>query len=411
MAFVVKKNNKNRYLQRLVGIAGLASLSFAASAASWEYVTLRAASSLRYEDNVLRLPDGVTATTPSGASVRSDVIHTNSAGATLDIPLSRQRVQLSYDINRNEYENFTNRDFKGDSKSAMLRWELGARLSGDAGIFITTNQSEIADSISRRPNLRTTTRKFIDARYPLLRQWRVGGGISMVDSVNSDPVNQVSDSSTDGLNFDLRYEPSSGNYLGFRANRIDVSYPNPVVISGVSFDNGYNQKDHSLIAGYAPGGQSSVQLALGQNVRMPNAQVRGQTSGAVGSLDLTWVPAGRTTINLGAKREYARPQDITTDYSVVDSLIAGAGWRLTEKITARVDLSHATRKYALGQSSPVTGLPARSDTTTFQRLSLNYAAHDRVVLSISVRQEQRESTLLGNNYSANTVLASVQVSF
>lgn len=408
---MVKKYNKNKYLVSILGAAGLASASCAAAAATWEYVTLRAASSLRFEDNVQRLPDGVSFTTPEGNAVRSDVIHTNSAGATVDIPLSRQRLQLSYDVNRNKYENFTNLDYKGDSKRATLGWELGPRLTGDAGVSKTTNQSEIADSISRRQNLRTTTRKYIDARYPLLRQWRVGGGYSVVDSVNSDPVNQVSDSATDGMNFDIRYEPAAGNYLGFRANHIDVSYPNPVVISGFSFDNGYSQNDYKLIAGYAPGGQNSVQLAFGQNVRKPNESVRGTATGTVGSLDLVWVPVGRTTINLGAQREYAPPQDITTDNTVVDSLLVGAGWRATAKITVRGDLSYVNRKYALGQTSLLTGLPARSDTTTFGRFSLTYAAHDRVVLSFSMRQEQRESTVPGNNYSANTVSTTVQVTF
>ncbi len=387
-------------------------MSVAAPAAgAWEYVTLRSSVAIRMEDNVQRLPDGASLTAPDGSTGRSDIIRTFSVGGSLDLPLSRQRLLLSYDINRSEYDKFTNLDFDGDSKLGTLRWELGPKLTGDAGVSQTTNQTDLADTLGRRSNLRTTTQKFFNARYPVLKRWSVGGGVSRTDSTNDDPVNRISDSATDGANLDLRYEPDRGNYLGIRTNRSEVSFPNRPVIGALAANNGYQQDALSVIAGYAPGGATSLQLSVGQTRRTPNQPFLSASTGTTGSLAIAWAPTGKTTVNFNASREFAPAEDITTDNSVIESVLLGVGWRATEKLNARGELSYQKRDFGLIQSplSLLTG--NRSDVTTFSRLSLNYAAHGKVSLSLSWGQEQRDSTLPGGDYKAGTIAATVRVVF
>lgn len=383
----------------------------APGAGAWEYFTLRASAAVRTEDNVQRLPDGASLAAPDGSTGRSDTIRTHSVGGSLDLPLSRQRLLLSYDINRSEYDKFTNLDFDGDNKVATLLWELGPRATGDAGITQSTNQTDLADTLGRRSNLRTTTRKFFSVRYPILARWSVGGGLNRADSTNSDPANRVSDSTTDGANLDLRYERDRGNYIGVRSNRSEVSFPNRLATGAFTAGRGYRQDALSMIAGYAPGGATSLQLSVGQTRRIPDEPFLRTSTGTTGSLALAWTPTGRTTVNLAASREFAPAEDITTDNSVIDAMLLGLGWRATAKLNARGELSYQKRDFGLIQS-PLSLLPGnRSDTTTFTRLSLNYAAHDRVTLALSWRQEQRDSTFPGGDYTAGTLSATAQVTF
>ena len=87
-------------------------------------------------------------------------------------------------------------------------------------------------------------------------------------------------------------------------------------------------------------------------------------------------------------------------------LVGNAGAR----ISVRGDLGYQNRDYSLTPFSAVQ-LPQRADTTTSAGLSLSYAAHDRLSLLVSVRQEQRTSTLPGADYNADIVSASAQLNF
>lgn len=379
-------------------------------AGAWEYVKLRASSSMRAEDNLFRLPDGATSTTPAGERSRSDSIRTDNIGASFELPISRQLLLLSYDINRSRYTKFSNLDFEGDDKRAILRWELGRLARGDAGFTQSTTQSDFADTLGRRTNLRTTTQQFINYSYPFHAWWQFNGGVSQTESTNSDPVNRVSDSDTDGANLELRYSPGSGNFIGMRANRSVASFPNPAVIAGVPLDNGYTQNTLALVGGYIPGGATSLQFTLGQSRRLPNGGLRDVTTGRTGSFAASWLPTGRTSVNLAASREFAPAENITTSGSVSNSVQLGIGWNATGKINLRGDLGYQKRDYSLTPLSALQ-LPQRADTTTSTGLTLSYAAHNRLALSVSVRQEQRTSTLPGSDYTSGIVSATAQLDF
>lgn len=402
--------NKNNGLQFVLGVTAVAMAITAPVAYAWEYVKLRTSTSLRVEDNVFRLPDGVNATTPSGERSRSDVIRTDSMGASLEVPLSRQQLLISYDANRSRYSKFSNLDFDGDDKRAILRWEFGRLATGDAGVTQTTTQTDFATSLGRRSNLRTSTQKFINYSYPFHPWWQFSGGVSQTESSNSDFTNRVSDSITDGANLELRYAPGSGNFIGVRTNHITSKFPNPGVVAGLPVDNGYTQNALALVAGYVPGGASSLQFTLGQSRRAPNDTSRNPTTGATGSFAASWLPTGKTSVSLVASRDFAPAENITTSGSVANILQLGLAWNATAKISVRGDLGYQKRNYSLTPLSAVQ-LPQRADTTTSAGLSLNYAAHDRLSLALSFRQEQRTSTLPGTDYAAGIVSASAQLNF
>ncbi len=382
----------------------------APAADAWEYVTLRASTSMRAEDNVFRLPDGANATTPTGERSRSDTIRTDTVGASLELPLSRQRLLLNYEFNRSIYTKFSDLDFDGDDKRAILRWELGRLATGDAGVTQSTTQTDFADTLGRRNNLRTSTQQFINYSYPFHAWWQFNGGVNHTESTNSDPLNRVSDSDTDAANVELRYSPGGGNFVGIRMNHAVASFPNPAVVAGVTLDNGYDQSTLALVGGYVSGGTTSLQFTLGQSRRVPNAAFRDTTRGRTGSLAASWLPTGKTSVNLVASRDFEPAENISTRGSVANIVQLGVAWNATAKISVRGDLGYQKRDYSLTPLSAVQ-LPQRADTTTSAGLSLSYAAHDRLALTVSVRQEQRTSTLPGAGYTAGIVSASAQLNF
>lgn len=401
----------NRLSWRVFWLAGPALAVAAPAVGAWEYVDLRASTSVRADSNVRRLPDGVTATAPDGSRARSDVISTYGVGASLDLPMSRQRLLLSYDITQSKHATFSNLDFDGEDGRAILYWEVGRLATGQAGVTRTRTQADLADTLGGASNLRTSTRKFIDARYPFHANWQLNGGISSTESVNSDTLNRVSDSTTDGVNLELRYVGGAANFLGVRAAYSEASFPNPTVIGGVPIDNGYKQQSYTLVAGYTTGGASSLQMSIGQSRRRSNDSFRGTSTGFTGSLAFNWSPTGATNLSLTAAREFSPAENVTTSGSLSETLEFSAGWKPTATLTVQARVGNKRRNYTL-TSGLLAGVPVpRQDDTRTMGLSVSYAAHARLTLSISAQREQRDSSLPGLDYTADIVSAMAQLNF
>jgi Putative beta-barrel porin 2 len=378
-------------------------------AGAWEYVKLRMSTSLRTDNNVFRLPEGSSATTASGAPARGDVITTVAIGASVEIPISRQRLALSYDINRFRYANFSGLDFDARDGKAIWNWEAGRLLTGSAGLTQTKSISDFSTTIGRVANVLTVTREFFNVNYPFHTNWQLNGGASHAKVSNSQTLNRVSDNDATSLNGELRYVTGNANYLGLFWTRNAVDFPNALTAAdGTRFDNSYKQNAGGATAGYNVSGVSNLQASVSRSQRDPAQAGSSSSTATTGSLAFNWLPTGMTTIGLRLARDFAPPDNVTVTGSVANSFGLNATWRPTTKIIVRGNAGWLNREYL---SSPGLSTTRREDKTTNQSVSVAYAAHDRLMITLAATNEHRASDLPSAVYTTRGVSLVADLNF
>ncbi len=405
--------SNGRYRLRLVSMrVALAAILLPGAvfpAGAWEYVKLRMSTSLRTDNNVFRLPEGSSATTPSGEPARGDVITTMAIGASVEIPISRQRLALSYDINRLRYANFTGLDFNARDGRAVWNWEAGRLLTGSAGISQTKSISDFATTIGRVANVLTVTREFFNVAYPFHTNWQLNGGVSHVKASNDQTSNRVSDNDANTINGELRYITGNANYLGLFGTRSAVDFPNALTAAdGTRFDNSYKQNTAGATAGYNVSGVSNLQASISRSQRVSAQAGSSSSTATTGSLAFNWLPTGMTTVGLRLARDFAPPDNITVTGSVANSFGLNASWRPMTKIIVRGNAGWLNREYI---SSPGLSTTRRQDKTTNQSVSLAYAAHDRLMITLAATNEHRGSDLPSAVYTTRGVSLVADLNF
>jgi hypothetical protein len=407
-----RQSARRYWLRRLSTRITLAAILLPGSVApvlAWEYVKLRMSTSLRTDDNVFRLPDGVSATTPNGAPARSDVIKILAVGASVEIPISRQRLLLSYDINRSRYSNFTGLDFDAYDGRATWNWEFGRLATGNAGITQTKSISDFATTFGRAANELTITREFFNASYPFHVNWQVNGGVTYAKARNSQALNRVSDNESTSANGELRHITGNANYVGLFWTGSKVDFPNSQTTAfGAPFDNSYKQYAAGVNVGYNVSGVSNLQASLSRSLRDPAQAGSSSSTATTGSLAFNWLPTGMTTIGLRIARDFAPPDNVTVTGSVANSLGLNVTWRPTSTINVRANAGWQARDYL---SSPGASTVRRNDKTTNQSLSVGYAAHDRVMITLAATNEHRGSDLPAAVYTTRGVSLAVDLNF
>lgn len=363
---------------------------------AWEYrelkehVKARVSASLRNDDNVFRVPDGINVATPDGELRRSDWIYTLGAGVTLEIPVSRQRFAVSYDLTRTRYGHFTNLDFDGFEARATWYWEFGRRASGTAGVSRTETRADFATSLGRTPNTLTSTRAYVSGAYPFHAEWQVNWGLSHAQGRNSDALNQVSDNDGTTVFGELRHVTGRGSYVGLQGTYTKVDFINPLVTFAGVLDSSYTQYSLGIVGAYTLGGSSSITAALSQSRREPEASGGTSTSATTGSLALNWQPTGKTTLAVSIARDFSPPENITVSGSVANTYGMVLNWRATAKVSVRAQASWQDRNYLFAANNPAL---RRRDKTNVQSLSATYAVLDKLSLTLSGTREQRDSDL------------------
>ena len=374
-----------------------------------EYVKLRMSTTLRTDDNVFRLPSGASATTASGATARGDVIKTVAGGVSAEIPISRQRLLLSYDINRFLYSKFTTLDFDAHDRRATLRWEVGRLATGSAGVAQSKSISDFATTLGRAANVLTVTREFVNGSYPFHANWQVNGGVSRAKSRNSEALNRVSNNDSSSVNGEVRYVTGNANYLGLQWTRSMVDFPNPLTSTGgTPVDNSYKQQSVGVIAGYNVSGVSNMQGSLSRSIRDPAQAGASNSTATTGSLSFNWLPTLMTTLSLYLARDFAAPDNITVTGSVADSIGLTAVLRPTSTISLRANAGWQNRNYLF---VPGLSTARRNDTTTNQSVSVAYAAHERLMITLAATNEHRGSDLPAAVYNTRGVSLAMELNF
>ncbi|HJU99811.1 MAG TPA: XrtB/PEP-CTERM-associated polysaccharide biosynthesis outer membrane protein EpsL [Burkholderiaceae bacterium] len=337
-----------------------------------------------YEDNLLRLPDGVPG--PSGS--RSDSLTQLQAGLLFERPIGRQRFTGQAKVSRVTFDHYDQLNYNGKDFQAEWEWYLARDFSGHIGASYGQVLTPFTDYHSGDRNLRTTRREYADGNWRFHPSWQVHAGVSTTrysyDLASQRYIDRTEDSSELGVD----YLASSGSRFGVLGRHLRGSYPNkPVLSDGTVLDYGYKQDELKANIFWVASGVTQVQVLAGWARREHSFFTDHNSSGLNGRITAYWLPLGKLKFNASVWRDYAAVESTLVSSSLNKGVSVGAGWDISAKLKADATVRHEKRDFST--VSPVVLLGSPTDTGNFASVGLTYTPLNYVQLNTSVFRDQR----------------------
>lgn len=339
-----------------------------------------------YEDNLLRLPDGVPG--PSGS--RSDNMTQIQAGLLLERPIGRQLLTAQAKVSRVSFSHYDQLNYNGKDLSAEWQWFVLRDFSGHLGASYAEVLTPFTDYHSSERNLRTTRRIYGDGNWRFHPSWQVHAGVShshfSYDLASQRFLDRTEDS--DDVGFD--YLAASGSRFGMVARHTRGEYPNKQPFGTQLIDNGFSQDDIKANVYWLASGVTQVQVLAGWAKREHNFFTNHDASGANGRVTVYWQPLGRVKFTLAGWREFAAVESTLVSSSLNKGASVGATYDLGAKLRADASVRHESRDFNTINSIVLPG-PA-SDSGTYATTGLTYAPTQHIQLNVSVFRESRSGS-------------------
>lgn len=380
---------------------------------------------VRYEDNLFRVDED----TSLGEASKHDIAHTYSAGIKLDKLYSLQRFQVDATVTENRYQDNDFLNWKGFNYRAAWLWSLTPRVTGT--LLATRNETlnNFGDFRRVDPNtgstrnlssIQTNERREFTADVLLWGGWHVVGGVSEVESRNSQSFNEVGDFTQDSAEFGGRYVFPSGTEITLVRREATGDYNRGVDLSR-QLDTGYDQSETEAKLDWTITGKSRITARLGYVDREHKNFTQRDYDGMTGLLAWIWTPTGKLLINTAISRNLYSFQESNAvagglffangyDYSyyVADTFTISPLWAITDKTSLRLRYDWSDRDYR-GDLNP--NGPTRRDIVQSMTLTAEWEAMRTLVISAVARREDRDSDRDGYDYEADSIGLSAELIF
>ena len=381
-----------------------------AHAKEGDRVNFAVGTGITYDDNLLRLPDGVS---PRAVGVPSDsrsaFVNQIFGKVIVDVPVSRQRFVADFTVGHNRYSGaYDYLDWTGINGNARWLYQFGNYWKGELGYNRRTDLAGFADyrNFDRR-NVRTTDELGLSADYWLVRNWRLSGGVNHTRARNSDTAFRTLDVDQTWVEGGVKYESSQANFVRVVGRYTYGSYPErpaPTLVSDTSFDQYELATDGNWVLSPA----TRLYGRAGYTRRtFPN--LARDFSGPTGRVNLDWTPTVKTGVTFLARREIGAVEDVTSTYVITNAAGVSPYWLVTPKVRLDANLEYQRRDYA---GDPViAGIPQIEDRIRYAGLGLRWAPTYNWLLSAGYRYGSRSSNFAARQFNDNTAYGTVQFNF
>lgn len=349
-----------------------------------------------YEDNLLRLPDGV-----AGPDGRSDTLTQAQVGLQFDRPVGRQDFSGQLSVTRVSFDRYSQLDYNGKDFSGQWSWQTVYNLSGHIGGAYSQTLTPFTDYHSSELDLRTTRRKFADINWLFHPSWQVHGAYTQeVNNYDLD-AQRYNDRTLDTTELGVDYLASTGSRFGVVARSLKGSYPNQLVLNNLLLDDGYRQDELKANIYWLTSSVTQLQVVAGWARRRHDTASYRDSSGPNGRVTAFWTPTGQLSFNIAAWREFAVVESTLIDSSLNKGESLNGTWAISYKIKADASIRREKRDFsAIGLVS----LPGGNDDQTRRASAgLTYTPLTSIQLNLSGYHETRTGNVyIGtNSYKAN----------
>lgn len=379
-----------------------------------------------FDSNLFRLADNESPGFP-----RDERYSVLSAGLNVDWKPGRQEIVANATKTRVRYNRNTMYDSDGSDYQATWNWQLGNRLSGNAGASESLSQSNF-DSVGLVNNQVTRKRRFGRAEWAFHPRWRIGGGIETTDYANSASLLASQDAQTQARDVVLSYYTPKGSRLRAQVRRIDAEFPNPQILGYRQSqvfpfpfyvevaDNSYKQTEYNLLGDWSVSGKLKVRGQAGwvnrqyENVLkgnyffVPQLKERPDFSGFAGRISADWYATGKTLLSVSLYQELGGAQDINASSVLKRGASVNGVWLMREKWRLNAGVTFENRDF---KGDPGTTQMQRNDDTFGESLSVSYAPIQAVSVDVGVSAGRRNSNISVEEYRFHMLFANVRADF
>jgi exopolysaccharide biosynthesis operon protein EpsL len=381
---------------------------------------LWAAQNVTYDNNVFRISDALEPST-IGASKRGDTIFTTHLGVNLNIPVSLQRFDASFDWFRSTYDTFKDLDYDGHRARAAWNFNYANRVTGVASINESRGLSSFANIQARQKDLVRARQADVSAAWMATPRWRLDGRVVAAETEHSSPVRQLDEIETRGVEAGLSYLTPSDNFFGASARLERGESPHGSTaalpsVGGALIDNEYRQWAAGATATWNVTAASRLDGRLEWLERRYDRFTDRNYDGPAFRAVYTWAPTVKTTIAFGALRDMGPPEDVQATRVLVTGAYVRPRWIATEKITLTGNIEYNVYEYKGGVALLPTGarITPAGGFEHRQRLigaSLMWKPFQRVWVNAGYVHEKRTSTVQFADYDVDVIFVEGRVGF
>ena len=381
-----------------------------ALAQSDDTLKLKIESSLRFDNNLFRLPADANLNALLGSDSGAERIDIKTLSLNFSTTLSMQKLELSASVSNYRYQNFSYLSFVAHNYNAAWHWALTPSLRGNLGSQRQETLNSFADYQGLGlQNVRSNVNHRLDAAYDLDGTWSLNAGVSQSSQTNQQTLTAEGDYNAKSVDLGLRYGAASGSALSYTLRNNNGTYLNRVLPSPGLYDDGYQQIDSELKLHWVLTGKSAADLYTYQISRSHPNYAQRDFSGRNAGLNLNWYFSGKSALAASWARELSSYQTSTSNYSQTDRITLAQLWQISPKTLVRARYE-ATQSDYLGTPFGPVATP-RSDTTSAASLSLDWQPYQYLTISTSLENASRRSNLAGLDYESKMATVSAQFSY
>lgn len=371
---------------------------------------------MRYEDNLFRVSDGGGSAVLGNAS-KHDMVYTATAGIKIDKPYAQQRFIIDAAVTENKYQHNDFLDWTGFDYRAAWLWHLTPRISGT----LEATQSETLNNFGdfriagRNSNslrsIQTNERREFTADVLLWGGWHVVGGVSEIESRNSETFNEVGDYKQDSAELGGRYVFPSGTEITLvqRESTGDYEGRSLDLFNRLNqFDTGFDQSQTEAKLDWYITGKSRITAKLGYVDREHDNFSQRDYDGETGLLAWRWTPTGKLLVNVAVSRNLYSFQEGENSYYVADTFTFSPLWAITDKTSLEFRYDYSDRDYLGDIGNPD---PNRNDIVQSMMLTAEWQALRTLLVSGVIQREVRASSRAGYDYEADSVGITAELLF
>lgn len=366
----------------LVALIG-AALAHPAQAVISDTIHPFVSATYSYEDNLLRLPDGVDGLDGR----RADSLTELQAGLLFERPIGRQRLTAQAKVSRVSFAHYDQLNYNGKDFAAAWEWYVLRDFSGHVGASYGQVLTPFTDYHSSERNLRTTRREYADGNWRFLPSWQVHGGVSTTRFSYDLASQRFIDRTEDTNDIGLDYLASSGSRFGVLARHSRGDYPNKPVVLGQVIDYGYRQNELKANVYWVLSGVTQVEVLAGWAKREHNFFVSHDSSGANGRVTAYWRPLGKLSLTGSLWREFAAVESTLVSSSLNKGASVGAAWEVSAKVRANALLRHERRNFTTVSPLLLAGEP--DDSGSYASAGVTYTPLSSMQFTLSTYREKR----------------------
>jgi len=325
--------------------------------------------------------------------------------------VGRQGLHAEGRVDSYVYNQFGELDNIAYGGLAEWRYEVGNDLSGAIGVSRRKFQANLSEIQRATYDPITETQFSANGRYVLGPHVGLRGGAAFIDYVR--PARADSNTKTTIVNGGIDWVTSLGNVLGVEAAQAHGNAPVNQLVDPlrVFVNNDYTQRDVGVIANIGISPTMRVAGRYGKTTReyteLPGRNFSGPTYDAL----FQWYPGNKTMFTVETEKHVSSIIDIGASHITVTGFAVGPGWAPTAKLNFQ---ARFLKQHQVFEGDPAAQLgitPVREEYVRGYRLGAYWELSRQVHFQFSVDHGERESNILGRNYTYNAGIANVRYVF